>query len=218
MNCTDWNALIGLPNWIRPLTCSHGQLDGAVDGAEDLPAVERRGVAARRMPRSCDSSLRRRRRGRLTNGPSRVPKRGAGRRGAVRACAVGGRHAPRVEQVAVVDPGAVRRARPRRALRRASRNRTTGDGIRQRDAAGRLAQRGRGGERVGVVARVEFVDAERGQGRGDLAAAARRVLLGGAGRVDPAQRGERLARGRRRTRARRRAGPGSLGRTRAGLC
>ena len=94
----------------------------------------------------------------------------------------------------MVDPAAVvrhHRERPPVAVAQQYRRHGVGEG----DPAGRLAQRGGGGERVGVVARVELVDPQRLQRVGNLAVAARRLLLGPARHVDPAEGGEGAGRG-----------------------
>ena len=140
----------------------HGQLHGPVHGAQHLPADERHvqlEVAARSW-----RLARRSRRGRPRTG---------------RAACRGGRRRVRPSPLGPVEGGrrATRRRgrRGRRGARASGTDRErpagvvahegAGHGVGEGDPAGGLAQRGGRGERVGVGAGVEVVDAERAAAR-----------------------------------------------------
>ena len=102
---------------------------------------------------------------------------------------------PLVEQIAVVDPrGAVGHGGERSSLGITEEH--GGHRVGEGHPTGRLAEGGGRRQRIGVVPRIEVVDPERVERAGHLSGAAGRVVLGPAGRVDAAERRERLRRRR----------------------
>ena len=142
-----------------PVHVLDGQLDGPVDGAEHRPGGERQRGGARSCGGGAGAVV-----GDREVGDERAEPgaRGGRRRGAATPARAGERaDPPLVEQVAVVDAGGAVGHGRERAGRRRRAAAPAATRVGERDPPGGLAERGGGGERVGVVARVEVVDAER---------------------------------------------------------
>ena len=159
-NCTAWNAAMGLPNWMRPLTCSTASSTARSHVPRTDAAVSVRWNSTSRSVPACVGARRRRvtvRRGRPRTGRAgcRAARRPVGparpgRRAARRPTRRTGRRG---------RPERRRRARRRTAGRRRRARSTDGDRVGEGHPTGRLAERGGRGQRVGVVPRVEVVDA-----------------------------------------------------------
>ena len=169
-NCTAWKVAIGLPNWMRPLTCSTvsstarshvPRTDAAVSvtwnsTSGSVPAAS---VRAARRPSDLQVDDERAEPGAERRG-GRVGERGGTEER---------RDHPLVEQVAVVDPGqAVGHGGEGPPVAVGEQHRR--DGVGERHATGGLAQRRGGRQRVAVGPRVELVDAQGSERAGDVTA------------------------------------------------